>query len=148
MVKPVDARGLRDTVETCITWDPYFELEQKVKEATRRAIREVTGREGSCTVRFTHLYPDGPAPYFTWHGLGDKAKLVEQFWAIKSAACDAMLDAGGTITHHHALGRDHRQWYERQRPALFAQALKAAKRTLDPKMILNPGVLLDNEAGT
>jgi alkyldihydroxyacetonephosphate synthase len=138
------ARGvMRDTVETCITWDRFLELEQKVKEATRKAIREVTGREGSCTVRFTHLYPDGPAPYFTWHGLGDKAKLVEQFWAIKVAASDAMVGAGGTITHHHALGRDHRQWYDRQRPELFARALRGAKQALDPKMILNPGVLLD-----
>ncbi len=138
------ARGvMRDTVETAITWDRFFDLEQRVKDATRQAIREVTGREGSCTVRFTHLYPDGPAPYFTWHGLGDKAKLPEQFWAIKKAASDAMLAAGGTITHHHALGRDHRQWYDRQRPELFARALKAAKRTLDPNMVLNPGVLVD-----
>jgi alkyldihydroxyacetonephosphate synthase len=51
--------------------------------------------------------------------------------------------AGGTITHHHALGRDHRQWHDRQRPELFARALDAAKNTLDPQRILNPGVLLD-----
>ncbi len=138
------ARGvMRDTVETAISWDRFLELERKVKAATLKAIREVTGREGSCTVRFTHLYPDGPAPYFTWHGMGDKARLPEQFWAIKAAASDAMFAAGGTITHHHALGRDHRQWYDRQRPELFARALDAAKSTLDPKRILNPGVLLD-----
>ncbi len=138
------ARGvMRDTVETAITWDRFMDLYAKVKADTQRAIKEVTGREGLVTCRFTHLYPDGPAPYFTWHGLGDKARLGEQFWAIKCAASEAMLGAGGTITHHHALGRDHRSWYDRQRPDLFAAALKAAKRTLDPKLIMNPGVLID-----
>jgi alkyldihydroxyacetonephosphate synthase len=77
------ARGVMcDTTESCITWDRYMDFQTRVKEATLRAIREITGRPGTCTVRFTHLYPDGPAPYFTWHALGDKAKLVEQFWAI------------------------------------------------------------------
>ena len=138
------ARGvMRDTVESCVTWDRYGEFNARVKEATLRAIREVTGRPGTCTVRFTHLYPDGPAPYFTWHALGDKAKLVEQFWAIKAAASDAMLAAGGTITHHHALGRDHRAWYDRERPDLFAEALGAVKQRLDPHHVLNPGVLID-----
>lgn len=138
------ARGvMRDTVESCITWDRYMRFQDHVKRATLAAIKQVTGRPGSCTVRFTHLYPDGPAPYFTWHALGDKAKLVEQFWAIKSAASQAMIDAGGTITHHHALGRDHRTWYDQERPPLFADAIRAVKSTLDPRHILNPGVLVD-----
>jgi len=138
------ARGvMRDTFESCITWDRYMEFQAKVKDDTLRIIRDVTGRDGGCTVRFTHLYPDGPAPYFTWHALGDKDRLVEQFWAIKAAASDAMTKAGGTITHHHALGRDHRIWYDRERPALFAETLKAVKRTLDPHHVLNPGVLID-----
>lgn len=138
------ARGvMRDTTESCITWDRYMQFQAVVKERTLRAIREVTGREGTCTVRFTHLYPDGPAPYFTWHALGDKSKLVEQFWAIKAAASQAMADAGGTITHHHSLGRDHRQWYDAERPPLFAEALKAMKKRLDPHAVLNPGILVD-----
>jgi alkyldihydroxyacetonephosphate synthase len=139
------ARGvMRDTTESCITWERYMEFQTQVKDATLRAIREVTGRPGTCTVRFTHLYPDGPAPYFTWNALGDKAKLVEQFWAIKAAASEAMLNAGGTITHHHALGRDHRIWYDRERPELFADALRAIKQRLDPHHVLNPGVLIDS----
>ena len=75
--------------------------------------------------------------------MGDKATLPEQFWAIKQAASDAMLAAGGTIKHHHALGRDYRAWYDRQRPELFGRALKAAKQAFDPNAILNPGVLED-----
>jgi len=54
-----------------------------------------------------------------------------------------VIAAGGTITHHHAVGRDHRPWYDRQRPAPFADALRAAKAALDPSGALNPGVLLD-----
>ncbi len=138
------ARGvMRDTTESCVTWDRYLHFQSQVKAATLRAIKEVTGRPGTCTVRFTHFYPDGPAPYFTWHALGEKAKLVEQFWAIKSAASEAMVEAGGTITHHHALGRDHRIWYDRERPQLFADALKAIKQRLDPHAVMNPGVLIN-----
>ena len=57
---------------------------------------------------------------------------VEQWDGIKAAASEAVIDGGGTITHHHAVGRDHRPWYDRQRPAPFAAALRAAKAELDP----------------
>lgn len=138
------ARGvMRDTMESCVTWDRYLGFQASVKARTLKAIREITGREGTCTVRFTHIYPDGPAPYFTWHALGDKNKLVEQFWAIKAAASDAMCDAGGTITHHHSLGPDHRQWYDREVPPLYREVLRASKNTLDPNWVLNPGILFD-----
>jgi alkyldihydroxyacetonephosphate synthase len=95
------------------------------------------------TCRFTHVYPDGPAPYFSLHALGRHGSLVEQGWAIKIAASEVLNRLGGTITHHHAVGRDHRRWYDRQRPDLFAEALRAAKKRLDPKGMLNPGVLID-----
>jgi alkyldihydroxyacetonephosphate synthase len=62
--------------------------------------------------------------------------------AIKQAASDAVIAGGGTITHHHAVGRDHRPWYDKQRPSLFAEALRAAKKAVDPHGILNPGVLI------
>ncbi|MFO1218035.1 MAG: FAD-binding oxidoreductase [Burkholderiaceae bacterium] len=138
------ARGvMRDTMESCITWDRYLDFQASVKARTLKAIRDITGRDGTCTVRFTHVYPDGPAPYFTWHALGDKSRLVEQFWAIKAAASDAMCDAGGTITHHHSLGPDHRTWYDKEVPPLYRDVLRASKQTLDPKWILNPGILLD-----
>jgi alkyldihydroxyacetonephosphate synthase len=67
---------------------------------------------------------------------------LEQFAEIKAAASDAVIAGGGTITHHHAVGRDHRPWYDRQRPEPFAQALRAAKAAVDPRGILNPGVLV------
>jgi len=134
---------INDTFETAITWERFEAFHDKIKAATERAIRDATGHDGQVTCRFTHVYPDGPAPYFTFHAAGRHGKLAEQWNAIKSAALDEVIAGGGTVTHHHAVGRDHRPWYDRQRPPLFAETLKAAKRTLDPKGLLNPGVLID-----
>jgi alkyldihydroxyacetonephosphate synthase len=132
-----------DTFETSITWERFEAFHDKVKAATERAIRDATGHEGQVTCRFTHVYPDGPAPYFTFHAMGRHGKLAEQWRAIKSAGLNEVIAGGGTVTHHHAVGRDHRPWYDRQRPPLFAEALKAVKRVLDPNGLLNPGVLID-----
>ena len=93
--------------------------------------------------RFTHVYPDGPAPYYTVLAPARRGDEVAQWDEIKAAASEAVIAAGGTITHHHAVGRDHRPWYDRQRPEPFAEALRAAKRAVDPAGILNPGVLID-----
>ena len=68
--------------------------------------------------------------------------MIDQWTPIKKAASDAVIDNGGTITHHHAVGRDHQPWYERQRPDLFGTAYGAAKRALDPANIMNPGVIV------
>jgi alkyldihydroxyacetonephosphate synthase len=134
---------ITDTVETAITWDRFEAFHDAVKKAALEAIREATGRPGQMTCRFTHAYPDGPAPYFSFAALGTHARLSEQWQTIKSAASEAIIAGGGTITHHHAVGRDHRPWYDKERPELFATALKAAKRALDPQGMLNPGVLID-----
>jgi alkyldihydroxyacetonephosphate synthase len=138
----VPAGIIGDTFESVITWDRFEAFHQQVKTATERAIREATGRPGVVTCRFTHVYPDGPAPYFTFHALGRPDALLEPWRHIKRAASEALIAAGGTITHHHAVGRDHMPWYQQQRPALFGAALAAAKATLDPAGILNPGVLV------
>jgi alkyldihydroxyacetonephosphate synthase len=134
---------INDTFETAITWERFESFHDTVKAATERAIVEATGRAGQVTCRCTHVYPDGPAPYFTFHAAGRHGQLSAQWHTIKSAGLDAVIANGGTVTHHHAVGRDHRRWYDRQRPSLFASALKAAKATLDPQGLLNPGVLID-----
>ena len=141
--KIVPCAIINDTFETAITWDRFEAFHHAVQTATERAIKDATSRPGQVTCRFTHIYPDGPAPYFSFHALGKHGALLEQWQAIKNAASDALISYGGTITHHHAVGRDHRPWYDRQRPDLFATALCAAKKTLDPQAILNPGVLID-----
>ena len=73
---------------------------------------------------------------------GDPGRLIEQWRQIKTRASDALLAAGGTITHHHAVGRDHMPWYRAQRPALFGKALRRRQGALDPARIMNPGVLV------
>lgn len=133
---------ISDTFETAVTWDRFEALHAAVTKAVLGAIREATGRPGQITCRITHVYPDGPAPYFSFHALGRDGTLIAQWQAIKKAASDALIATGGTITHHHAVGRDHRPWYDKERPNLFATALAAAKSALDPGSLLNPGVLI------
>ena len=133
---------ISETFETAVTWDRFATLHRTVTERTLAAVHEVCGA-GSVTCRFTHVYPDGPAPYFTVLAPGRRGEELQQWAHIKAAAADAILQAGGTITHHHAVGRDHRPWYDRQRPEPFATALRAAKAALDPGGALNPGVLID-----
>jgi alkyldihydroxyacetonephosphate synthase len=98
---------------------------------------------GQVSCRFTHVYPDGPAPYYTVIAPIRRGEEVERWWAIKRAVSDAIISEGGTITHHHAVGRDHRPWYDLQRPEPFAAALRGAKAAVDPEGIMNPGVLMD-----
>jgi alkyldihydroxyacetonephosphate synthase len=98
------------------------------------------------TCRLTHVYPDGAAPYFTVIAPGRPGDQLVQWDEVKSAASDAVIAFGGTITHHHAVGRDHRRWYDRQRPDPFAMALRAAKSAVDPRGVLNPGILMQTAA--
>jgi alkyldihydroxyacetonephosphate synthase len=140
---------LSETFETAITWDRFEDFHAGAMEAVRAKVAEVCdapsegpgGPRVSC--RFTHVYPDGPAPYFTVMAPARRGGEVAQWDEIKAAASEAVIEGGGTITHHHAVGRDHRPGYDRQRPAPFAAALRAAKAELDPAAILNPGVLID-----
>ncbi|MGH3342818.1 MAG: FAD-binding oxidoreductase [Carbonactinosporaceae bacterium] len=129
---------LVETFETAITWDRLADLHASVSGA----VREELAGAGTLTCRFTHAYPDGVAPYFTVLAPARRGDEVAQWDAVKRVASDAVLAAGGTITHHHAVGRDHRPWYDRQRPEPFAAALRGAKEALDPAGILNPGVLV------
>ncbi|MEI6663714.1 MAG: FAD-binding oxidoreductase [Actinomycetes bacterium] len=132
---------LSETFETAVTWDKFPDLLDSVTDAVESALKDVCGA-GRVSCRFTHVYPDGPAPYFTVLAPADRGSEVAQWDAIKRAAGDALIAAGGTITHHHAVGRDHRPWYDQQRPEVFARAFSAAKAAVDPAGILNPGVLI------
>jgi alkyldihydroxyacetonephosphate synthase len=131
-----------ETFETSITWDRFDALHAAVTTAVEKAIAEVCGG-GWMTCRFTHVYPDGPAPYFSVIAPGRRGSMVQMWAEIKAAASEVLVEHGATITHHHAVGRDHRPWYDQQRPDLFADALRAAKSVLDPAGVLNPGVLID-----
>jgi alkyldihydroxyacetonephosphate synthase len=134
----VAAGVLAETFETAITWDRFDAFVAEVRERVLAALGE-----GHVHCRLTHVYPDGAAPYFTVLAPARHGAELEQWDELKAVAGEAVLAAGGTITHHHAVGRDHRHWYDRQRPDPFARALRAAKAAVDPGAILNPGVLLD-----
>ncbi len=133
---------VNDTFETAITWDRFAEFHAGVLDSTKRAIKDVCG-QGLVSCRFAYVYPDGPAPYYTVIAPGKKGSERDQWAAIKEAASDSLIALGGTITHHHAVGRFHRRWYARERPPLFADVMRAAKGALDPARIMNPGVLID-----
>jgi alkyldihydroxyacetonephosphate synthase len=143
----VGAGGILDTFETAITWDRFESFYRGVMDEVAAVIRRATGRPGSVSCRFTHVYPDGPAPYFTYAAMGsDRADLASSLAAwreIKLACNDVVTRLGGTVTHHHAVGRDHRSGYERESSLLYRDALRAAKASLDPRGVLNPGVLID-----
>jgi alkyldihydroxyacetonephosphate synthase len=132
---------ISDTFETACTWTAFPAFHAHVVAAVKRALDEECGG-GIVACRFTHVYPDGPAPYYTFVGAAKPGGELAQWRAIKTAASEALAAAGGTITHHHAVGRLHRPWYERERGALFGDALAAIKRSLDPRGIMNPGVLV------
>lgn len=140
------ASVVSETFETAVPWDRFAAFDAGVRQAVGEALRELCGA-GTVSCRFTHVYPDGPAPYYTVLAPGRRGGELEQWDAIKAAAADAIERLGGTITHHHSVGRDHRPWYDRERPDGFARALVAAKHALDPAGVLNPGVLLPPQPG-
>jgi alkyldihydroxyacetonephosphate synthase len=131
-----------ETFETACTWDTVQELCEAVRTEVGTAVAEVCGGPGMVNCRITHVYPDGAAPYFTVVAPGRRGSELAMWDEVKAAASEVLHRHGGSITHHHAVGRDHRPWYDRQRPDPFAAALAAAKHALDPHGVLNPGVLL------
>jgi alkyldihydroxyacetonephosphate synthase len=128
-----------ETYETAVTWDRLDALIASVRERAREAL----GGDGIVTCRLTHVYPDGAAPYFTVLAPARRGDELAQWDELKGATSQMIEAGGGTITHHHAVGREHRPWYDHQRPDPFADALRAAKAAVDPAGILNPGVLID-----
>lgn len=133
---------IAETFETAITWDKFDAFHQRMMGEVRECILKTCGA-GMITCRFTHVYPDGPAPYFTVIARTALGKELDHWQAIKDTASRIIIEMGATITHHHAVGRDHMPYYAAQRSTFFHGVLKGAKQQIDPEMILNPGVLLD-----
>jgi alkyldihydroxyacetonephosphate synthase len=142
----VGCGGILDTFETAVTWDRVEAFYTEVRTRIGSAVKSITGQDLLLSCRLTHVYPDGAAPYFTFATRaadGSVASALACWRDIKQAANEAVVSLGGTITHHHAVGRDHRSGYERESDPLFRRMLAAAKQVADPKGILNPGVLID-----
>jgi alkyldihydroxyacetonephosphate synthase len=132
---------LVETVETSHTWSRLGELYRAVGDALRSSLSD-QGTPGIVLCHVSHLYRDGASLYFTWIARRTIGAEIEQWRAVKSAACDAIVGAGGTITHHHAVGRDHAPYMTAEIGELGVEALRAVKERLDPNGVMNPGKLL------
>jgi alkyldihydroxyacetonephosphate synthase len=130
-----------ETLETSHTWGRYGELHAAVSGAIRDALQG-QGTPGFVFCRLSHAYADGASLYFTFISRARRGAELEQWAAVKRAACEAIVDHGGTITHHHAVGRDHAPYMEAEVGETGVAALHALKERLDPAGIMNPGKLL------
>jgi alkyldihydroxyacetonephosphate synthase len=136
---------LVETLETAAPWSRLMGLHRAVEGAIGDALT-AQGTPGLVMCHISHLYETGASLYFTLLARQREGAEIEQWRAVKRAAGDAILAGGGTITHHHAVGRDHAPWMEREIGAQGVEALRALKAWLDPAGIMNPGRLLP--AGT
>ena len=134
-------RGLLvETLETATNWANLGTLHQAVREALHSSLSG-RGTPPLVMCHVSHLYPPGASLYFTFLARQEEDALG-QWRAAKTAASEAIMANGGTITHHHAIGRDHRQWLPAETGPLGIEVLRAAKERLDPAGIMNPGKLL------
>ena len=133
----LDRGALVETLETATSWTGLEALRDAVAGALRGAL---AGAVVGCHV--SHLYPTGASLYFTVLAPRDADDPVGQWAAAKRAAGDAIVAAGATITHHHAVGRDHAPWLEAEDGRLGLELVRALKERCDPAGVMNPGVLL------
>ena len=136
----LSASALCETLETATDWSNIPALKSAVTEAVTTALA-ATGTPALVMCHISHVYPTGASLYFTVVA-GQRGNPIEQWQAAKKAASDAIMATGGTITHHHAVGADHRPWMRDEVGELGVQVLRAVKATLDPAGILNPGKLI------
>ena len=135
-------RGLMvETLETATIWSNVHRLHEAVAEALRQSMAQ-RGTPALVGCHVSHLYPSGCSLYFTWIARQEQGAELDQWRAAKDAACRAIVENGGTLTHHHAVGRDHAAWLPAEIGDLGVSVLRAAKERLDPAGIMNPGKLL------
>ena len=134
----LDRGVMVETLETATTWTNLHNLYGAVQGALREHAPLVM-----CHV--SHLYPAGASLYYTFMAAQRQGEELEQWRAAKAAACDAIVAAGGTITHHHAIGTDHAPWMRAELGETGLQMLRAVKDQLDPRGVMNPGKLFPTE---
>ncbi|AMQ39061.1 flavoprotein [Mycobacterium tuberculosis variant africanum] len=134
------AGALCETLETATVWSNTPVLKAAVTEALTTSLA-ASGTPALVTCHVSHVYPTGASLYFTVVA-GQRGDPIEQWLAAKKAASDAIMATGGTITHHHAVGSDHRPWMRAEVGDLGVTLLRTIKATLDPAGILNPGKLI------
>jgi alkyldihydroxyacetonephosphate synthase len=137
----LDRGALVETLETAATWSALPGVYAGVRDALSGALT-AGGDPALVMCHISHLYRPGASLYFTFFAPAHRGAELEQWRAAKTAASDAILAAGGTITHHHAVGHDHVPWLAREVGATGVAALKALKAELDPAGVMNPGKLV------
>src|SRR5581483_12048327 len=142
----LDRGYLAETLETAHQWSRLGELYERVATAIQEALAG-QGTPGLVMCHLSHAYPDGASLYFTFLARARIGAELEQWRAVKTAACEAIVRARGTITHHHAVGRDHRPYMGDEIGELGIEALRAAKERLDPAGVMNPGKLIPDAEG-
>lgn len=141
------AGALCETLETATNWSNLSTLKAAVTEALTTSLGgsgDDTAEMGTPALvlcHISHVYPTGASLYFTVVA-GQRGNAIEQWRRAKTAASEAMVRNGGTITHHHAVGADHRPWMRDEVGDLGVEVLRAVKKVLDPAGILNPGKLI------
>jgi alkyldihydroxyacetonephosphate synthase len=135
-----------ETLETATRWSNVQRLHGAVTDAIERALAD-QGTPGLVMCHVSHLYETGASLYFTFIARQRAGAEIEQWHAVKHAASEAILSHGGTITHHHAVGRDHAPWLAREIGGEGVAAIAALKAELDPAGIMNPGKLLPSASG-
>ena len=131
-----------ETLETATQWSRLARLHRTVGEAIERALR-AAGTPGLVACHVSHVYETGASLYFTLIARQREGDEIGQWEAVKQAAGEAIVAGGGTITHHHGVGRDHARWMPSEVGAGGVAALRALKAELDPAGIMNPGKLLE-----
>jgi alkyldihydroxyacetonephosphate synthase len=130
-----------DTVETACRWSGLLALRDQVAAALRQALGD-RGTDPLVMCHISHLYESGASLYFTVIARQQDGQEIEQWQAAKSAATDAIIAGGGTLTHHHGVGRDHAPWLEGEIGRTGVDLLRALKTRLDPAGVMNPGKLI------
>ena len=138
----IDEGILVETLETSHTYSRVGELYATVRTALHEAIGGEGGASGIVMCHVSHAYRDGVSLYFTFLTPARTGSEIEQWAALKAAACSAIVAGGGTITHHHAVGRDHAPYMRSEIGELGIEALLGVKSRLDPAGIMNPGKLV------
>jgi alkyldihydroxyacetonephosphate synthase len=138
---------MAETLETAAPWSALMALYAAVRAAIAQALAD-RGTPGRVMCHISHLYPDGASLYFTFLARQQEGAELEQWQGVKAAACEAIVGAGGTITHHHAIGRDHLPWMQAEVGERGVGLLRSMKAELDPAGILNPGKLVPGEGGS
>jgi len=134
------------TFETAYTWDKFKSVDAELMRRMTEALKRIAGGGIICR-RFSFLYPDGPSPYYSIMAPSTHERSLEDYQAISDVASAALVELGATVTHHHAVGRTFKPWYEKEIDPIYGRMLTATKKELDPSWIMNPGLLVDRPKG-